>query len=242
MPPNDKNWFTEDAVDLLVALVGRLAFDRMDPLDPRNAQFLDWLARQSRLNQGHSDRQETERRATEFAERVLRRCQLMHALEQCEVECIDEGPTLVSLPDLTETEQTPGLDRAPLWDLAVAAGIGRELWDEPVSTFVKVPDQLAEAPYIAVAVSGNSMAPLLQTGDTILLRLGHDLDRGRIIVARHPEHGYVVKRVGRTSGVRIELQSLNPEYPPIHIPNDTSLILGTVVLRWRLSLGTRQRV
>jgi hypothetical protein len=32
--------------------------------------------------------------------------------------------------------------------------------------------------------------------------------------------------------MRVELQSLNPEYPTLEIPNDAALVLGTVVLRW----------
>jgi hypothetical protein len=30
----------------------------------------------------------------------------------------------------------------------------------------------------------------------------------------------------------VELASLNPEYPPIVIQRDPSLVLGTVLLRW----------
>ena len=233
MTPNEPDWFTEDAVDLLVALVGRVAFDRMDPLDPRNAPFLDWLAREARLTESHSDRQATERRAAEFAERVRRRRRATLALERSGVECIEEPPTIVFTLDSTEMEQSGHVDRAPVWDLAVAAGIGRELWDEPATGFVKVPEQIEDGRYIALSVTGNSMAPLLHTGDTILVRLGRDVVGGRVIVARHPEQRYVVKRVGRTTSMRIELESLNAEYPPIQIPNDASLMLGTVVARWR---------
>jgi phage repressor protein C with HTH and peptisase S24 domain len=53
-----------------------------------------------------------------------------------------------------------------------------------------------------------------------------------VVVARHPEHGYVVKRVGRVSSVRVELVSLNADYAPLEIPNDSALVLGTVLLRW----------
>jgi hypothetical protein len=244
MTPNDRDWLTEDAIDLLVALVGRVAFEQMDPFDLRNEAFLDWLAREARLNQSHSDRQETERRAADFAERVLRRCRVTRALERCGVECIHEAATLVSPPESTERGHANGGDCAPMWDLAVAAGLGRELWDEPPAAFVQVPLQLADGRYVALAVVGNSMAPLLHTGDTILVRLGRDVRSGRIVVARHPEHGYVVKRVRRTTSVRIELESLNDEYPALEIPNDAALILGTVVLRWRgrdgpISLGVR---
>jgi phage repressor protein C with HTH and peptisase S24 domain len=233
MTPNDDAWLTEDAVDLLVTLVGRIAFDHMDPLDPRNARFLDWLAREARLNQSHSDRQDTERRAGEFVERVLRRRQKAQALDRSAVECVEESPKIVSVPESSESGPVPRAGYAPLWDLAVAAGTGRELWDEPAVSFIKVPEYLPAGRYIALAVTGDSMAPLLRTGDTILVRLGHDLRRDRVVVARHPERGYVVKRVGQATSARVELESFNADYPAIHIPNDASLILGTVVLRWR---------
>jgi phage repressor protein C with HTH and peptisase S24 domain len=42
----------------------------------------------------------------------------------------------------------------------------------------------------------------------------------------------VVKRVGGLAGSRVELESFNPDYPPIVIPRDPSLVLGTVLLRW----------
>ena len=53
-----------------------------------------------------------------------------------------------------------------------------------------------------------------------------------VVVARVPDGGYVVKRVGGIVGSRVELASLNAEYPPIVIPRDPSLVLGTVLLRW----------
>jgi hypothetical protein len=43
----------------------------------------------------------------------------------------------------------------------------------------------------------------------------------------------VVKQVGRVSSMRIELLSLNAAYAPLVIPNDATLVLGTVLLRWR---------
>ena len=53
-----------------------------------------------------------------------------------------------------------------------------------------------------------------------------------MIVARHPENGYVCKRV---SGIRhdaIELSSLEPGGPAMVIPREPGLVLGTVILLW----------
>jgi hypothetical protein len=167
------------------------------------------------------------------AEQQSRRT-IARAAERHRVRCVDEAP--VSYP-----AHAPGDDAdasavrertTPWWDLAVAAGSGRELWDEPPAAFIGLPDDVDAGRYVALSVAGESMAPLLHTGDTILVRLGPELAADQVVVARHPEQGYVVKRVGRVSPMRVELASLNAEYPALEIPNDASLVLGTVVLRW----------
>jgi SOS-response transcriptional repressor LexA len=52
------------------------------------------------------------------------------------------------------------------------------------------------------------------------------------VLARVPDAGYVVKRVGRVTRVELELQSLNDAFPPIVVPRDAHTVVGTVVLRW----------
>lgn len=235
MKADDRDLFTEDMVDLLVELLGRRAYERMDPMDPRHEPFLNWLAREARLTQTAAERRETERQAVLFAERTLRRVAAARAGERHRVRCVDEAPVTYAVRD--ETGDTVGAGvvgerTTPWWDLAVAAGSGRELWDEPPAAFVGLPDDVSDGSYVALSVAGDSMAPLLHTGDTILVRLGRDLIVDQVVVARHPEHGYVVKRVGRMTPTRVELESLNPAYPTLEIPNDAALVLGTVVLRW----------
>ena len=232
MTPNDRELFTEDVVDLLVDLVGRRAFERMDPLDPRNAPFLDWLAREARLGQTAAEWRETERGSRVFAERVLRRVAAARASERHRVLCLDQAPITYPAAGNETGGRTLRERTTPWWDLAVAAGVGRELWDEPPSAFVELPDEIGDGDYVALAVSGDSMVPLLHTGDTILVERGRDLAADQVIVARHPEHGYLVKRVGRVTPMRVELTSLNTDYPALEIPNDGSLVLGTVILRW----------
>jgi phage repressor protein C with HTH and peptisase S24 domain len=124
------------------------------------------------------------------------------------------------------------LRRAPALDLAVAAGVGRDLWDEPCERWVALPDDIPDGAHLALAVAGDSMHPLLHAGDTILVRLGAELAPDTVVVARRPDDGYVVKRVGRIGRDAVELTSLNPAYPAITIPRDDALVLGTVVLRW----------
>jgi SOS-response transcriptional repressor LexA len=121
---------------------------------------------------------------------------------------------------------------APAIDLSVAAGIGRELWDEPCDRWIPLPDGSPDGKYVALRVTGDSMIPLLHDGDTILVKLGDELVPDSVVVARVPDGGYVVKRVGGIAGSRVELASLNRDYPTIVIPRDPSLVLGTVLLRW----------
>jgi hypothetical protein len=235
MNSNERDLFTEDVVDLLVELVGRRAFERMDPADPRNAPFLNWLAREARLSQTAAERRETDRQAAAFAERMMRRVAAARAAERHRVRCIDEAPVTCAVRDEAGDADVPeaaGERMTPWWDLAVAAGSGRELWNEPPAAFIGLPDDVSDGSYVALSVAGDSMAPLLHTGDTILVRLGREFLADQVIVARHPEQGYVVKRVGRMTPARVELESLNPDYPTLEIPNDAALVLGTVVLRW----------
>jgi len=121
---------------------------------------------------------------------------------------------------------------APLVDLGVAAGSGRELWDELVDRWLEVPRELPAAAYVALRIVGDSMEPLMHTGDTVLVRLGAEVVVGAIVVARKPEDGYVCKRVRAVQKTRVELASLHPGRPVITIPRDPSLIVGTVAAIW----------
>lgn len=125
---------------------------------------------------------------------------------------------------------------APCLELAAAAGAGRALWDELCEAWVELPADLPPGRYLALGVSGESMLPLLHAGDVILVRLGAQgglrLERGAVVVARLPDDGYVVKRVGRVLGSAVELESLHADYPPVRVPRRADAVLGTVVLRW----------
>ena len=249
---DDSEW----DVDLLVQIVGRAAYERLDPMDPRQQRFFEWLAREARLRQSGAERRETERAAHAFAERILKRRTSERAADRARRAGAGGAPAgrrlrLVNEPPpfryLAADHVPPSFGSArdgvpaPAWDLSVAAGIGRELWDEPPTGCVDVPDDIGDGRYVALAVAGDSMEPLLHTGDTILIRLGSELAPDDVVVARHPDRGHVVKRVGRVDPMRIELTSLNPAYEPLELPNDAALILGTVVLRWCPHEGYRRR-
>ena len=127
-----------------------------------------------------------------------------------------------------------GTRAAPLAELGVAAGSGRELFDEPCDTWVALPGELAPSRYVALRVVGDSMTPLLHSEDVVLVDLDGAVRPGAVAVARHPEHGYVVKRVTRTGrpGPVLSLVSLNRAYPPLELRPGAGELLGPVVLRW----------
>jgi SOS-response transcriptional repressor LexA len=127
-----------------------------------------------------------------------------------------------------------GTRAAPLAELGVAAGSGRELFDEPCDTWVALPPELPPSRYVALRVVGDSMTPLLHSDDVVLVDLDATVPPGVVAVAHHPEHGYVVKRVSGAVGARrgALLVSLNPAYPPLELRPGTGALLGPVVLRW----------
>ena len=82
-----------------------------------------------------------------------------------------------------------------------------EGWDE-----VEAPDGLEGA--YALEISGDSMAPLYREGDRIVVRpLSEDPRRGDRVVVKTLAGEVMAKEVARVTARRLELKSLNPEYP-----------------------------
>jgi SOS-response transcriptional repressor LexA len=129
-------------------------------------------------------------------------------------------------------DEAARMHATPVVDLAVAAGVGRELWDEPVETWLELPADLPAGRYLALRINGDSMEPAMSTGDLVLVALGTQPKAGVAVVARHPEDGYVCKRVRRVRGATIELESLAPDRPVITLPRNDELVLGIVVAVW----------
>ena len=221
--------------DLLVQLVGRY-IARVDP-EALGTPFLEWSAREARERLSAPERAQLDRNAEAFADRMLRRLEL----ERARVARPRRLPRRSAAPEMPLGELVSlgsGRRHAPILDLGVAAGVGRDLWAEPCAEWLELPDDVPDGRYLALTVRGDSMQPLLHSGDMILLRLGPELERDAVVVFRHPESGYVVKRVGALSATEVELRSFNPAYAPMRVPRDASLVLGTVLLRWS-SQGTR---
>lgn len=58
-------------------------------------------------------------------------------------------------------------------------------------------------------VSGTSMVPTLQDGQSIMVLKTSDFKVGDIVVARHPTYGLIVKRVAEINGSQVYLKSDN---------------------------------
>ena len=222
----------ERTQDLLVRVAGDRAMRRLDPLKPTETAFVEWYAREARAELSVAERKHLDAKAGQFVYAV----QTRRAMERSRVrEVAAEPESAPAWEEGTLAQVVAAAARvrhAPAMDLSVAAGAGRELWDEPCDRWIPLPDSAPDGKYVALRVTGDSMVPLLHDGDTILVKLGDEVVPDAVVVARVPDGGYVVKRVGGVAGSRVELASLNPDYPPIVIPRDPSLVLGTVLLRW----------
>ena len=218
--------------DILVQLVARHIWRSADPSDPAMEPFLEWLARKARQELPPRERAELARRASEFADRVC----LNPEVACARLTTVEGSPERTRPPEGLHLGELVSLGsrqrRVPALDLAVAAGLGRALWSESCDEWLTLPDELPSGRYLALTVRGESMTPVLHSGDVILLRLGSRLEQGAVVVVRHPENGYVVKCIGALLQERVKLVSFNTDYPPVEIPRDDSLVLGTVILRW----------
>ena len=87
---------------------------------------------------------------------------------------------------------------------------------------MRIPDDAPAGSYVSLRVVGESMDPLLHTGDSVLVQVGTAVVRDTVVLARVPDAGYVVKRVARVTRAELELQSLNDAFPPIVVPRDES--------------------
>jgi SOS-response transcriptional repressor LexA len=215
--------------ELLAEVLGReLARDPDHPIwgDER---FLRWFAGKAREEYERTHRvsdDEFRQRGAEFMARVhARRLRVVRSGAAIHVR------HAVSRPEY-ERPRPVRTGPVPIVELGIAAGLGRELWDEPVSSWIELPPEVPPGQYIALKIVGKSMAPLMHTGDTVLVRVQSHVQCDTVIVARHPEDGYVCKRVRRLRRDLIELASLEPGHPMIIVPRDARCIVGMVVLVW----------
>lgn len=79
-------------------------------------------------------------------------------------------------------------------------------------------------------VSGDSMYPTLKDGQDLIVLKTDKYRVGDIVIARHPEYGLIVKRVGKIEPDRVYLMSDNKKVERIYTP--TSVIVRTPLNTW----------
>jgi SOS-response transcriptional repressor LexA len=222
--------------DPLIDLIGYVERNRLDSPAYEDPRFATWLADQGALDAEllrPAEIRALSRRVVADVEAA--RLGVLTPIQIPEARRLDEaGPVSGVVEDAVARHESV------LIDLDVAAGTGRELWDVECELCIPLPAELPRGRHLALKVSGESMEPLVHAGDVIVVRLGVDVARDTVIVAREPDDGYVVKRVGRVTRRSLELLSLNAAFPPLHIPRVANVVLGTVVLRWCAHGGGRE--
>ncbi|MBE2900806.1 S26 family signal peptidase [Methanothermobacter thermautotrophicus] len=79
-------------------------------------------------------------------------------------------------------------------------------------------------------VSGDSMYPTLKDGQDLIVLKTDKYRVGDIVIAKHPEYGLIVKRVGKIEPDRVYLMSDNKKVERIYTP--TSVIVKTPLNTW----------
>jgi SOS-response transcriptional repressor LexA len=220
----------DDAASSLARLLGRILDASGDNRAYSDHNFVAWLEREARAQSAVSDRQGTDAVARQVAARAHARIKALgvadavqrYSLRTRDAAVVGNIGQIARLA--SESNCAPWIDSLP-----VAAGVGREIWDEPCERWVELPAGIEHGAHVALTVSGDSMAPFLKSGDVILVDTRLQVRRDVIAVARRSDEGYVVKHVSRCTGRLLELSSLNPAYPTFTIARDPAAIIGVVV-------------
>jgi SOS-response transcriptional repressor LexA len=195
----------------------------------RSKRFVDWMAEEVR----DRDRKRwTDAQLLAAGERMMARVRARQAPVRRVYEHPPQRPPAVEGSPATVLDAAAAARATPVVELGVAAGVGRDLWEETCDSWIELPEDVPNGRYVALRIVGDSMEPLMHTGDTVLVKVGGPVKRNAVIVARHPENGYVCKRVAALTSRMIELASLDASREPITIPRDHRLIVGTVIMVW----------
>jgi phage repressor protein C with HTH and peptisase S24 domain len=220
------------SVEDLMAVAGREIEAQDQELVYQGERFLYWLARDLRTGLSSNERAKDNREASEFAARTFTRIAVRRADRELPLRKLRERPARV-IATVAQALPAASADRcATILDLAVAAGEGREIWDEPCDSWLQLPEDIPSGRYVALRVAGDSMTPVLRPREVILIQLDAVPRIDDLIVARLPDQSHVVKRVASIKEGRIELASFNPEYEPIFVPHSPSPVVGTVIARF----------
>jgi SOS-response transcriptional repressor LexA len=223
----------DDLLDDLMRAMGA-AIERQDEaLVYQDERFLTWLAHGLRGGMSRAQRLRDDRDAEAFARRGALRLAIRRAERSLPRRELRYRGAPITATVSQSVQQAVDEGCAPLLDLAAAAGVGRELWDEPCETWIELPRNVPRARYVALRVAGDSMDPLLTAGDVILVKLDDAPSVDGLVVVRLPDDGFVVKRVARLSRQSLELASFNPAYASIVVQRERGAVLGTVIARFK---------
>ncbi len=222
---------SEWEADQLVALMGKhLGLRRGDsPFD--DPRFLSWLAGELRGRPVSAEDWSAETIRAMRERILLGAAALRLSVVAHDGACVERHPS-VKVPIAKAIDVAAREECIPVVEESVAAGVGRQLWDEECERWIERPRELPPGQYLAMPVTGDIMTPLMHAGDIVAVRVGPRVRRDTVIVARQADDGYVVKRVGEIRRDAIELTSLNPRYAPIWISREKNAVLGTVAWRW----------
>jgi SOS-response transcriptional repressor LexA len=225
-----RDWFDPRDEDALVRWLESDIVRHAAAIGDEDDRFLDWLTRDLRRRAAAATDWSGDR-VRRVRQRVLDRA----LAGRYGVEPTDGAPPVHEVESRRVRDAVDAAARAhgaPWMSLAASAGVGRDLWDEECDRWIQLPDRLDPGRFVALQVAGDSMLPLLHSGDTILVRVGDAVASDTIVVARHGDDGYVVKRVGRMTRRALELLSLNESYAPLRVRRDPGAVVGTVIMRW----------
>lgn len=226
--------YDEQLIDELMRRVAAEVEITDTETDGLDEWFLPWLAHDLRLGLTAEEQAEDHRNARSFSERISRQIAVRNMERKLpRRELRYRGATITSDVS-TSLAHSASEGCATMLDLAVAAGAGRELWDEPCERWLELPDDIPPSEhYLALRVAGDSMSPVLEPRDVILLKMNVVPRVEDMIVVRLPDLGYVVKKVASIDTGLLMLASFAAGYEPLRVPTDRSAILGTVIARFR---------
>ena len=215
-----------------MSVVGREIESQDQQLAFQDEKFLSWVVRDLQDSLNTEERTQDELDAADFARRALTRLVVRRADRALPRRPLRErsAPVAATIEQSAAVASAHGC--ATLLDLAVAAGQGREIWDEPCDRWLELPDDIAAGRYVALRVAGDSMTPVLCPREVILIQLESTPRVDDLVVARLPDQSHVVKRVASIKDGSIELASFNPDYQPIFVARDPSPVVGTVIARF----------
>lgn len=140
---------------------------------------------------------------------------------------------LMGLTEDMATNEDPRTDAVPVPVLGtVRAGCGGLVLEEPLGTEPVDAEMLnCQDEYFWLRVNGDSMTPVINDRDLVLVRRQESVDSGRYAVVIVDGEEGLVKRVVYSDNW-IELQSVNPYYPPRRFEGEQTAsvtVVGLVV-------------